>query len=174
MVFESWATSPRAVMRDDSLAFEAEALKQACETWKEIADGAIPPRSRFSARAVKAFLGHMVIFECLSESDYRVRLMGTRITNIIGEMQGKRLIEALPDETVLHWCAELNAVLAQRQPLRVVTTVNLANLQFLEAEIFLAPLSDSQGQVTMVMAVVVFRSGLTKTISITGVVGAAE
>lgn len=168
---EDWATSPRAITKDETLTFEADILRVACETWMALAEGSIPPRSRFTARSVKAFVGNLVIFERLSADDYLIRLMGTRVTNTIGEMQGRKLTEALPSDALLRWTTMLNEVLANRKPVRVVTTVNFNDLHFLEAEIFLAPLTDDAGNEIMVFSAVAFRSGVAKSRSIADIVG---
>lgn len=166
-----WATGPRAITKDETLTFEAEILRTACETWTALAEGSIPPRSRFTARSVKAFVGNLVIFERLSPQDYLIRLMGTRVSNTLGEMQGKSLSQALPPDAAARWCLMLNDVLANRKPVRVVTTVNFNDLHFLEAEIFLGPLTDDAGNLTMVFAAASFRSGVAKSRSITDIVG---
>jgi hypothetical protein len=164
--FENWASSPRAITLDESLAFEAPLLKEACEMWTAVAKGAIPPRSAFSARLVKNFVGNLIIFERLDADDYLIRLMGTRVSNMLGEMQGQTLRQGLPADAEERWKLALNAVRASRKPLRIVTLVNINDLQFLEAELFLAPLCDDTGQETMVFTVAVFRSGVAKSRSV--------
>lgn len=168
--FENWASSPRAITWDASLSFEAPLLKEACDTWTEAAAGAIPPRSRFTARLVKNFVGNLLIFERHSPSGFLIRLMGTRIANVLGEMQGKTLAEQLPADAAGRWTSALNGLLASRKPLRVVTLVDLNDLQFLEAEILLAPLCDDHAQETMVLGVVIFRSGVAKSHSVIDIV----
>lgn len=164
--FENWASSPRAITLDESLSFEAPLLKEAYETWATVAAGAIPPRSAFSARLVKTFVGNLLIFERLDADDYLIRLMGTRVSNVLGEMQGTTFRQSLPADAAERWKLALDAVLKGRKPLRIVTLVNINDLQFLEAEIFLGPLSDDSGQETMVFTVVVFRSGVAKSRSV--------
>ncbi|MDR3526557.1 MAG: PAS domain-containing protein [Rhizomicrobium sp.] len=166
MEVENWASGPRAITWDETLAFEAPLLSEAYKTWRVAAEGAIPPRSRITARLAKAFVGNLMIFERQSPGVYLIRLMGSRITHVLGEMQGKLLSETLPAVASERWTMALNNVLASRKPLRVVTVVNINEMQFLEAEIFLAPLCDDQGQETMVFAVVFFRSGVAKSRSI--------
>lgn len=164
--FENWANSPRATTQDVSLTFEASLLKEACETWTVIAAGSIPQRSAFSARLVKNYVGNLLIFERLDADDYLIRLMGTRVSNVLGEMQGTTLRQSLPSDAAEHWKFVLNAVLESHKPLRIVSLVDINDLQFLEAEIFLAPLRNDQGQETMVFAVAVFHSGIGKSRSV--------
>jgi hypothetical protein len=81
-------------------------------------------------------------------------------------MQGTTLRQSLPTDAAECWKLALNAVLASGKPLRIVTLVGKNSLQFLEAEILLAPLYNDQDQKTMVFTVVIFRSGITKSRSV--------
>jgi hypothetical protein len=143
--------------KDDSLAFESPILLAAYEAWASF--GTIPPRSAFTPRSAKAFVGNLIIFERQADT-YLVRLMGTRISAVLGEMQGKILAEAVPGEVALRWKSVLDLVLAEMKPTRLVKTVAFNDLHYLEAELCLAPLLDAQGHPTMVLAVAAFRSGV--------------
>lgn len=167
---DSWATSPRAIMRDEHLGFEAPVLKVACDTWLAVAQGGIPARKQFTARTVKPFVSNVVIFE-RRDTDYFIRLMGTRVTTTLGEMQGKTLREALPEDAVLRWATELDHVLEIHKPMRVVTKVQLNHLHFLDAELFMGPMNDEAGQECMVLAAAVFSSGLRPAPSIADIIG---
>ncbi len=143
--------------KDESLAFETPVLTEAYNAWERL--GGIPSRCQFTPRLSKAFLGNLVIFE-RHESTFRIRLMGTRISCVLGEMQGKLLPDAVPPEVAARWQTDLSEVIANRKPLRAVKTVAFNDLHYLEAELFLAPLLDSRGELTMVFAVVAFRMGV--------------
>jgi hypothetical protein len=161
--FKPWATSSQSVVvRDNTLTFESDVLKEAQVEWTRQAAGRIPQRRNFTPRSVRAFVGNLVIFERHEAADYFVRLMGTRIAGVLGEMQGKALGEALPSDVARRWSLALDEVLRTRTPARIVNTVSFDNLDFLEAEVFLAPLLDERGEPTMVFAVVAFRSGVSK------------
>lgn len=151
-----------AVVRDNTLAFESDILKQAQAEWTRQAAGAIPPRSSFTPRSVRAFVGNLVVFERRVPSRYFVRLMGTRAAGVLGEMQGKAIDEALPPDVAQRWALALDEVLRTYRPARIINTVSFDNLDFLEAEVFLAPLLDENKLPTMVFAVVAFRSGVSK------------
>jgi hypothetical protein len=86
--------------------------------------------------------------------------MGTRISAVLGEMQGKMLEDALPREVAQRWAIVLSEVVKTVKPLRVVKTVAFNDLHYLQAELFLAPLLDAAGQLTMVFVVAAFRSGV--------------
>jgi len=157
--YENWAFSPSAVIQDESLAFDSQLLRDALEEWTRAAAGSIPARHQFTPRSVKDFAGNLTIFEQRAQT-YYIRLMGTRIASVIGEMQGKTVIEALPPETAQIWTQAFDALIASRKPQRLVKTVNFNDLQYLEAEIFLAPLRSDLDELTMVFAVVTFHSGV--------------
>lgn len=144
-------------VRDDTLAFESAVLKEAFAAWS--AAGPIPARRQFTPRSSKAFLGNLIIFE-QHDATYLIRLMGTRISSVLGEMQGKLIDEAVPPDVASRWKAVLNDVLTCRKPQRAVKTVAFNDLHYLEAEIFLAPLLDAGGELTMVFAAAAFRSGV--------------
>lgn len=170
--FKDWATSPStAVTNDKTLSFESPVLIAALEEWQRHAAGSIPARSSFTARDVRAFVGHLSIFERTGKSDYRIRLMGTRITAVIGEMQGRMLDEALPAEVARRWQLALDRVLGVARPLRIVSRVAFNNLDFLEAEILLAPLRDEAGETRMVFVVAAFRSGVTTKSELAAITG---
>lgn len=151
-----------AVVKDNTLTFESEILVAAHAEWTRQAGGKIPPRSAFTARMVRAFVGNLMVFERHEMSGYLVRLMGTRIAGVLGEMQGKTIDEALPSDVARRWTLALNEVLHTCRPGRIVNTVSFDNLDFLEAEVFLAPLLDEEGEPAMVFVVVAFQSGVTK------------
>jgi hypothetical protein len=171
--FSEWATSPRsAAVMDDTLSFESQILKDALQEWSKRAANSIPHRSNFSARDVKTFVGNLAIFERIENVGYRIRLLGTQVTNVLGEMQGQLIDDALPRDTAKRWKMVLDNTLSSVRPCRIISTVAFNHLEFLEAEIFMAPLLDDQHRPTMVLAVATFRSGLHPPHTVEGVVSA--
>jgi hypothetical protein len=51
-------------------------------------------------------------------------------------------------------------VIAARKPRRVISHLAVGQLEYLEAEILLAPLLDGNAQVTMVLGVATFSAGI--------------
>jgi hypothetical protein len=86
--------------------------------------------------------------------------MGTRIAAVLGEMQGKRIDDAVPPEVARRWTTVLGEILSNIKPVRAIKTVDFNDLHYLEAELLLAPLLDATGQPTMVLVVAAFRSGV--------------
>ncbi len=170
--FEDWASSPRhAVEMDASLAFESDVLKSAWQEWSRQAMGGVPRRSAFTARNAKPFLAHMVIFE-RRDSSFLIRLMGTKVSAVIGEMQGRTVDEALPVDVATRWKAALSQVLRSGKPVRIVNAVSFRNLNFLQAEILLAPLLDDKGEQNMVFVVTTFHAGVSPDRSVEEIVAA--
>lgn len=157
--------------RDQTLTFESQVLKDAFAAWSRI--GGIPCRNHFTPRSSKTFLGNLIIFK-QQDTTFLIRLMGTRITSVLGEMQGKTLAEALPAEVARRWTAALSDVVASRKPQRAVKTMAFNDLHYLEAEIFLAPLLDGCGELTMVFAAAVFRSGVARSQKLGDLIAASK
>jgi len=162
--FRDWTNTPHlGAICDPTLDFESGILHCALTAWRgEAGSEGIPARSRLTARLLKDILGNVTIFERLEEtpSCYRVRLMGTRITAVLGEMQGKTLDEVLPTDAFVRWTAVLDATLTDLRPLRFASCVAFKKLDFLQAEILLAPLLNERGQPSMVFAATVFKLGV--------------
>ncbi|MGC9955100.1 MAG: PAS domain-containing protein [Rhizomicrobium sp.] len=153
--FNDWAKAQGwPSLCDPDLAFESEALTDLLAIWrKQAGTEAIPQRSRMSARALKHHLGHVAILERVADGParYRVRLMGTRITQLVGEMQGKFLEEVVPAGVLPRWYCALNLTLAEGRPLRFVTRVDFGTLDFLQAEILLVPLLEESDTPSLVL-----------------------
>jgi hypothetical protein len=157
--YRNWTTSPSELIKDETLAFESQLLRDAHQEWMRQAAGHIPARHQFTPRSVKAFAANLMIFERRADT-YFIRLMGTRVADVLGEMQGKSVAHAVPPEVAQSWTRSFDAVIASAAPLRIVKTVSVNDLHHLEAEIFLAPLLDVHGALTMVFSVITFRCGV--------------
>jgi hypothetical protein len=159
--FSDWTNTPHlGAICDPTLDFESKILHCALAAWRgQAGSEGIPARSSLTVRVLKDILGNVTIFERLEEkpSCYRVRLMGTRITAVLGEMQGKTLDEVLPTPAFVRWIAVLDATLTDLRPLRFESCVAFMKLDFLQAEILLAPLLDERGQPSMVFGATVFK-----------------
>jgi hypothetical protein len=162
--YSDWTnTRQLGAICDPTLDFESRILQSALAAWRgEAGSEGIPARSSLTARVLKHILGNVTIFERLEEtpSRYRVRLMGTRITAVLGDMQGKTLDEVLQADALARWIAVLDATLTDQRPLRFLSHVAFKELDFLQGEILLAPLLDERGQPSMVFAATVFKSGV--------------
>lgn len=148
---------------DPALGFTSQVLIDALAVWREQAGSKlVPARNRLTARVMKPFLSHVAVFELVSEapSRYRVRLMGTLLAQVLGEMQSKIIDDVLPHRAAGRWNAALDSTLAEARPLRFLSRVAFRNLDFLVAEVLTAPLLSEDGRAGMVLAVATFRSGV--------------
>jgi len=142
---------------DASLAFESRGLAQLVDAWRDcLGDRKIPPRSAMSARALKSNLNRVALFERVPGGEqgrrYRVRLIGTKLSLVWGDMTGKFLDEALPPKLVPRWHAFADVVLALQQPMRFLARADYQDKDHLAVEAAAVPLANDDGDPTMVMA----------------------
>jgi hypothetical protein len=140
---------------DPDLAYERQGIRNFSDLWRSRArNGRIPHRREFTARDLKANLSRLILFEKLDGSRYRVRLMGSALARVWGDLTGQLIDEALPPHLVPRWEALVESVLLIGRPLRVMSRVDYLEQNFLVAEIGAVPLADDAGCVNMVMAVI--------------------
>ncbi len=149
---ESWPT-----LCDVTLDFGQPDLGRLLAVWRSQAgESGIPPRQAMSPRVLKPFLRDVALYERLAGNDggrrYRVRLMGTGFAQIVGDMTGKFVDEAVPAEFLPRWHAALDATLAARVPLRFLGREDTNHMAFLTGEFFSAPLAADDGQLNLVLS----------------------
>lgn len=141
---------------DPTLAFESPALAFFVQTWRDHLHGrTMPSRSDLSARTMRNHLGRLMLFERVEGPTgrrYRVRLMGTGLNQVWGDMTGKFIDEVIPERLLPRWHAFIELVLAAGAPLRFTARVDFQGKDFLVAELGGVPLTDDAGEPTMVMA----------------------
>jgi hypothetical protein len=107
-----------------------------------------------SPRLLKSFLRDVALYERIGDGGdrrYRVRLMGTSFAQILGDLTGKYLDEAIPETLQPRWYGALDATLATRAPLRFVGREDTNQMTFLTGEFFSAPLTADDGQLNLVL-----------------------
>lgn len=142
---------------DPSLAFNHPDLAKLWELWhSEAGEDGVPHRRVMSPRLLKSFLRDIAIYEQLIEADgrrrYRVRLMGTAFAQILGDLTGKFLDEAIPAEFLPRWHASLDVTLATGVALRFLGREDTNHMTFLTGEFFSAPLLADDGRKNLVLA----------------------
>jgi hypothetical protein len=142
---------------DPTLAFVHPDLTKLLDLWRsETGEAGIPPRRVMSPRLLKSFLRDIAIYERLETPDgrrrYRVRLMGTAFAQILGDLTGKLVDEAVPARFVDRWHGALDVTLAVRAPLRFLGREDTNGMTFLTGEFFSAPLIADDGQMSLVLA----------------------
>jgi hypothetical protein len=126
------------------------------ELWMEKAATDIPARSSFNLRSLLPFAKHLIILEREENGTkhrYKFRLFGSAHTFLFGDHTGHYLDDMVAPERLSSWLAFYDAVLEERQPLRIVTQFRIPNGVDLEAEIYAAPLRDEVGIIRQVLAV---------------------
>jgi hypothetical protein len=147
-----------ALVCDPSLAFEAPSLTAFLDLWRAMSSAVsgVPPRRMMTARVLKNYLTDLLLVERVDEASgrrYRVRLVGTRISAITGDVTGKFFDEFVPAYLIPRWDGVSDRVLADGKPLRFEGRVLMNNQTNLMAEYISAPLADETGKATMVLTV---------------------
>jgi len=140
---------------DPTLQFSHPELRKLLELWVSHAGATgIPPRREMSARMLKSMLRDVAIYERVSSQGgrrYRVRLIGSGFAQIVGDLTGKFIDEAVAPEMVSRWYGALDATLGAAAPLRFVGREETNGMIFLTGEFFSAPLMADDGQVNLVL-----------------------
>jgi hypothetical protein len=105
-------------------------------------------------RDLKDVLRSIVMLERTEQnpSRYRVRLVGTGLTDLAGDRTGKMIDEIVPPEHLPRWVECCDLVLDGGQPMRFLGRVHLEGREYLDAENLYVPLSNNDGEPTFVMA----------------------
>jgi len=140
---------------DVTLRFSHPDLIKLLDVWRaEAGAGGIPFRRAMSPRVLKSFLRDIAIYERIGEDSgrrYRVRLMGTSFAQILGDLTGKFVDEAVPPAILPRWYGALDATLGMKVPLRFLGREDTNNMSFLTGEFFSAPLLSDDGQMNLVI-----------------------
>lgn len=140
---------------DATLQFSHPELVKLLELWRTHAGPTgIPPRREMSARMLKSMLRDVAIYERLFSPGgrrYRVRLIGSGFAQIVGDLTGKFIDEAVATDIVPRWHGALDATLGAAAPLRFVGREETNGMIFLTGEFFSAPLMADDGQMNLVL-----------------------
>jgi hypothetical protein len=160
--FNDWAKAQGWPSRCDvDLAFESQKLAGLLAIWRlQAGRDPLPRREKLSARILKPYLGSLALFQQIQGNPkrYCIRLMGTLLTQTIGEMQGKYVDEMVPPDLLPRWHAAFDLILAECRPLRFTSRVDFMHLDHLHAEVLLAPLLDGRYEPSLVLGCAVFKS----------------
>jgi hypothetical protein len=149
---EGWAG-----LCDNTLAFRRPELAVVLSLWRTMAtDAAAPYRHQMTPNLLKGHLPHVAIYERVQpahgERRYRVRLMGTQFSAVMGDFTGKFIDEVVPPQFHARWHAALDAVLDAGAPLRFLSRSDTSGKTFLYGEFFEAPLLAADGSMSMILA----------------------
>ncbi len=149
---EGWAG-----LCDNTLAFRRPELAGLLALWREqTGGGAAPYRHRMTPQLLKSHLPHVAIYERVQPVDgarrYRVRLMGTKFSAVMGDFTGKFIDEVVPAPYHARWHAALDAVLEAGAPLRFLSRSDTCGKTYLYGEYLEAPLLGADGAMNMIFA----------------------
>jgi hypothetical protein len=139
---------------DPTLAFSDSYYDPLLALWREKCNGrAMPRRSDFTPRDLKDILRNLVIFERgkTQPSQYRWRVIGTAITQILGHHTGKTFAETLSPDHVARWVASYDMILDGGQPLRFLGHVHLKGREYLDAEHCYVPLANDKDEPVFIL-----------------------
>jgi len=124
--------------------------------WRSLpSEGGIPYRRDMTARLLRPYLNSVAIYERVENSNgevrYRVRLMGSRIVQVFGELTGKFLDEAVPEDYVARWHALPDVTLGTGGPVRLLIRSDTFNKAHMVAEYLCVPLRADDGAAKLVL-----------------------
>jgi hypothetical protein len=143
---------------DPSLSFETPELMQVAALWRDKSAGrGMPLRRDMSARALKAYLPHIIVVDVVEDRErrrYRFRLMGTSIARVFGDHTGKFLDEAIVSPYRERWTAAIDTAVEANGPVRLSGRIEYRQLDYLAMEIFLGPIEqhDEKAESVLVAA----------------------
>jgi len=140
---------------DASLAFIEPRFAPLIAIWEKAAvEGRLPRRADFNPRALKSLIRNVAIYERVTDEQvrHRVRLMGTAYTEVMGDLSGKFIDEAVTKELLPRWNAAFDAAFEAGAPLRFLSRSETGGRTYLVAEYFEAPLLADDGSPTMILA----------------------
>jgi len=137
--------------------FEHPPLAAAAALWREKAHGRpMPARADMTARVMKPFMAQMSLLERVDDAGrdrYRVRLHGSALARYSGDATGKWLEEVVGAERIGSYIGIYDTVLALGIPLRVVSRYQAPELDYLDGESFVAPLSVPTSPTPIILSV---------------------
>ena len=139
---------------DPTLSFTEPSCRDLLSIWHAKAGGRkMPMRSQMTPRDLKGYLKNIVLGqrEAANPSRYRFRLIGTGLTEIVGEHTGQRFEDSIPAEHLPRWIEVCDMILESEQPWRFLGRVHIRGREYLNAENLYMPLADEDGVPSFVM-----------------------
>lgn len=139
---------------DPTLAFQDACYEPLLTLWRSKAgERKMPRRSDITPRDLKDFLRHVLLFERIDKnpSRFRWRLIGTSLTNVLGEHTGKTFDETIPAEHLARWTQCGDLILDGGQPLRFLGRVHVSGREYLDAENLFVPLANDNDEPSFIL-----------------------
>ncbi len=139
---------------DPTLSFTEPSCRQLLSIWRAKAgERKIPMRSDLTPRDLKDYLKNIVLGqrEETNPSRYRFRLIGTGLTNVLGEHTGRLFEESIAPEHLPRWVEVCDMILESELPWRFLGRVHIRGHEYLNAEHLYMPLAGQDGLPSYVM-----------------------
>jgi hypothetical protein len=138
-------------------SFSSTRLNALLSIWQGLPrEDGIPRRRDLTPQMLRAYLTDVAIYERLAGPDgrerWRVRVMGGKFTEVLGDFNGKYFDEAVPAQHRARWQAAPEAVLGARSPLRFVSRSETADKGFITGEYLMAPLRGDNDALNTVLS----------------------
>ncbi|HEY4113979.1 MAG TPA: PAS domain-containing protein [Rhizomicrobium sp.] len=140
-----------------TLCFETSKLAGIAALWHENADeNGLPPRRAFNAHTLKNVLPNVIIADRVQEDGrhrYRFRVIGTTISELLGELTGKVLDEAVVSPFRERWSAVLESANQAGSSLRIFGRLEYRKQDYIAMEMMVAPLGTHVGHADAVLVI---------------------
>jgi hypothetical protein len=139
---------------DPTLSFSEPSCRQMLNIWRaKTGERNMPKRSELTPRDLKDLLKNIILAqrEQANPSRYRFRLIGTGLTDIIGEHTGQAFEDSIPPEHLPRWIEVCDMILESEQPWRFLGRVHIRGREYLNAENLYVPLAGEDGIPSYVM-----------------------
>ncbi|HSS15103.1 MAG TPA: PAS domain-containing protein, partial [Rhizomicrobium sp.] len=139
---------------DPTLSFSDPSYGTLLKLWRDKAGSRpMPRRSEISDRDLKDVLRHLLVLERVETgpSRYRIRLVGTSLTGLVGDKTGNLVEEIVPPSQLPRWIGSADLILDGGLPLRFVGRVHLEGKEYLNAENLYVPLANDSDEPVFIM-----------------------
>jgi hypothetical protein len=150
------------VTLDWDLNFECPELKEALRYWQSRCGGRTrPARANMNPAGMTKFLPLVTLVDVHQRAgakrEYRIRLAGSNVEQVYGNLTGRLIEDALPPAIAERWRNCLDIAYEADRPLRLAGQAAIANKRWLTGEILLAPLGDPDGPISTFFGVIFWR-----------------
>lgn len=143
------------VLYDSTCQFSQPKLSELLSLWYIMADCGVPRRQDMTARLLQPYMRMLALYERIPAEGgtrrYRVRLMGSAVVQVLGELTGRFLDDAVPEKFLPRWYTINDIPLATGVPLRVLVRSDTFDKSHIVGELFCAPLRAEDGDTRLVL-----------------------
>jgi hypothetical protein len=132
---------------DAGTNFESKKVKGLFDWWKNVDGGRMPPRKSFDVVEHKAIVANLFVVDVLPDSEFRFRLMGEDVIQILGRnRKGESVKRSALGEYGHELAAYYQSIVAERSCRRCTGSLVFATRGLRRFESIDCPLGDDAGQ----------------------------